>query len=98
VGPVTQQLLKGNDPHSGRGRICERDMARVRESHGLVSQNYCVVGGCGPFEIMPLSSGRNEKTHKYVRPYQETLPKFFWTKMSLLFSVLKIDENCSCHV
>ena len=37
---------KGNDPHGGRGRVCERDMARVRVGHGVAGQNYCVIGGC----------------------------------------------------
>jgi len=46
VGPVTEQVVKGNDPHRGRERVCERDMARVRVGHGMSGQNYCVVGGC----------------------------------------------------
>jgi len=46
VGPVTAQVVKGNDPHRGRGRVSERDMARVRVGHGMAGQNYCVVGGC----------------------------------------------------
>jgi len=46
VGPVTEQVVKGNDPHGGRGRVCERDMARVRVGHGMAGQNCCVIGGC----------------------------------------------------
>jgi len=46
VGPVTEQVVKGNDPHGGRGRVCERDMARVRLGHGIAGQNYYVIGGC----------------------------------------------------
>ena len=30
MGPVTEQVVKSNDPHGGRGRVCEIDMARVR--------------------------------------------------------------------
>jgi hypothetical protein len=36
----------GNDPHRGRGRVCERDMACVRVGHGIAGQNYCTVGSC----------------------------------------------------
>jgi hypothetical protein len=36
----------GNDPHGGRGRVCEGDMACLRVGHGMARQNYCVVGGC----------------------------------------------------
>ena len=32
-----------NDPHGGRGRVCETDMARVRVGQGMAGQNYCVV-------------------------------------------------------
>ena len=46
VGPVTEQVVKGNDPHGGRRRICGRDVARVRVGHGMASQNYCVISGC----------------------------------------------------
>jgi hypothetical protein len=46
VGPVTEQVVKGNDPHGGCGRVCEGDMARVRVGHGMAGQNYCVIGGC----------------------------------------------------
>jgi hypothetical protein len=46
VGPVTEQKVKCNDPHGGRGRVCERDTARVRVSNGMTGQNYCVIGGC----------------------------------------------------
>ena len=38
--------MKGNDPHGGRERVCERGMARVRVGYGLTGQNYCVIGGC----------------------------------------------------
>jgi hypothetical protein len=38
--------VKGNDPHGGRGRVCERDMARVRVGLEITGQNYCVVDGC----------------------------------------------------
>jgi hypothetical protein len=34
VGPVTAQVVKGNDPHRGRGWVCERDMAHVRVGIG----------------------------------------------------------------
>jgi hypothetical protein len=44
VGPVTKQVEKGNDPHGGR--VCERDMARVRVGYGMARQNYCITGGC----------------------------------------------------
>ena len=37
---------RGNNPHRGRGRVCERDMVRVRVGHGIAGQNYCVIGGC----------------------------------------------------
>jgi hypothetical protein len=44
---VTKQVVKGvTTQHGGRGRVCERDMARVRVGHGMAGQNYCVVGGC----------------------------------------------------
>jgi hypothetical protein len=46
VGPDPEQVMKGNDPHGGRGRVCERDMARVRVGHGKPGQNYCVISGC----------------------------------------------------
>jgi len=46
VGPVTEQVVKGNGPHGGRGRVCERGMARVRVGHGMAGQNNCVIGGC----------------------------------------------------
>jgi len=45
VGSVTEQVVKGNDPHGGRGRICERDMACVMVGHGMAGQNCCVIGG-----------------------------------------------------
>jgi len=45
VDPVTEQVVKGNDPHGGRGRVCERDMARVRVGHRMAGQNYRVLGG-----------------------------------------------------
>jgi hypothetical protein len=35
-----------NDPHRGRGRVCETDVARVRVGQGMAGQNYCVVDGC----------------------------------------------------
>ena len=38
MGPVTEQVVKGNDPHRGRERVCERDMARVRVGHGMSGQ------------------------------------------------------------
>ena len=38
--------MKGNDPHGGRGRVGETDMACVRVGHEMAGQNYCVVGGC----------------------------------------------------
>ena len=35
MGLVTAQVVKGNDdPHRGRGRVCERDMAYVRVDRG----------------------------------------------------------------
>ena len=43
---VQSRYSRGNDPHGVRGRICERDMARVRVGHGIGGQNYCVIGGC----------------------------------------------------
>jgi hypothetical protein len=43
VGQVTEQVVKGNDPHGGRRQLCGRDMARVRVGHGMAGQNYCVV-------------------------------------------------------
>ena len=43
VGPVTEQVVQGNDPHRGRGRVCERDITRVRLGHGTAGQNYCVI-------------------------------------------------------
>ena len=46
MGPVTAQVVKGNDPHGGRRWVRERDMARVRVGHGMAGQNYYVVGGC----------------------------------------------------
>jgi hypothetical protein len=46
LGPGTDQVVKGNDPHGGRGRVCERDMSRVRVGHGIAGQNYCVIRGC----------------------------------------------------
>ena len=42
MGPVTEQVVKGNDGHGGRGQVCERDMARVRVGHGMAGQNYFV--------------------------------------------------------
>jgi hypothetical protein len=46
MGPGTEQRVKGNDPHGGGGRVCERDTARVRVSNGMTGQNDCVTGGC----------------------------------------------------
>jgi len=47
VGPFTKQVMKAvTTQHGGRGRVCERDMARVRVGHGMAGRNYCVVGGC----------------------------------------------------
>jgi hypothetical protein len=43
VGPFKKKIVKVNDPHRGRGRICETDMARVRVGQGMAGQNYCVV-------------------------------------------------------
>jgi hypothetical protein len=37
-GPGTEQVVKGNDTHRGRGRVCKRDMARVRVGHGMAGQ------------------------------------------------------------
>ena len=34
VGPVTEQVVEGNDPHGGHGRVCEGNMAHVGVSHG----------------------------------------------------------------
>jgi len=46
VGPVTEQVVEGNNLHGGRGRVCERDMTRVRVDHVMAGQNYCIVDGC----------------------------------------------------
>jgi hypothetical protein len=46
VGLVTEQVVKGNDPHGGHRPVCERDMARVRVGHGMAGTNYRVIGGC----------------------------------------------------
>jgi len=34
MGPVTEQVVEGNDPHGGRRWVCEGDMARVSEQWG----------------------------------------------------------------
>ena len=46
VGLVTEQLVKRNDPHGGRGWVCERGMARVRVGYGTAGQNHCVICSC----------------------------------------------------
>jgi len=46
VGPFTKQVVKFNDPHGGRGQVCETDVACVRVGQGMAGQNYCVVDGC----------------------------------------------------
>jgi hypothetical protein len=33
---VQKQVVVGNDPHGGHGRVCEGDRARVGVSHGIV--------------------------------------------------------------
>jgi hypothetical protein len=35
VGPDTKQVMEGNDPHGGHGRVCEGDMARVGVRNGM---------------------------------------------------------------
>ena len=35
MGPGTEQVVEGNDPRGGHGRICEGDRARVGVSHGM---------------------------------------------------------------
>jgi hypothetical protein len=46
VGPITEQVVKGNNPHGGHGRECEKNRACVSVGHGMASRNYCVIGGC----------------------------------------------------
>jgi hypothetical protein len=35
VGPGTEQVVEGNYPHGGHGRVCEGDMACVVVNHGM---------------------------------------------------------------
>ena len=35
MGQGTQQVVEGNDPNGGHGRVCEGDRARVGVSHGM---------------------------------------------------------------
>jgi hypothetical protein len=74
VGPVTEQVVKGIDPHGGRGRVCERDMARVRVGHCHISLTY-----------LPTASMRVITLHyllcNWTHPYLVTLhPGYFWAK------------------
>jgi hypothetical protein len=44
---VQKQVVEGNDPQGGHGRICEGDRARVGVNHGMVEvHTHCVLGGC----------------------------------------------------
>jgi hypothetical protein len=44
VGTGTEQVVEGNDPHEGHGRVCEEDVTRVGVSHGMAEVKICVVG------------------------------------------------------
>ena len=46
MGPFTKHVVNFNDPHGGRRRVCETDMAHVRVGQGMADKNCCVVGGC----------------------------------------------------
>jgi hypothetical protein len=35
VGPGTEQIVEGSDPHGSHGRVCEGDIAHVGVSHGM---------------------------------------------------------------
>jgi hypothetical protein len=35
VGPVTEQVVKDNNPHGGHGLVWEGDMSRVGVKHGM---------------------------------------------------------------
>jgi hypothetical protein len=49
VGPVTEQVLEGNYPHGGHGRVCEGDMAHVGVSHGMAEVKLLCYRWLSPF-------------------------------------------------
>jgi hypothetical protein len=42
VGPVIEQVVEGNYPHGGHGRVCDGDMAHVGVSHGAAEVKLLV--------------------------------------------------------
>jgi len=48
-GPSTEQVMEGNDPHGGHGRICEGDMVRVGVGHGMIEVKLSCLRWLSPF-------------------------------------------------
>ena len=49
VGPGTEQVVEGNDPHGGHGRLYEGDMVRVGVSHGMAEVRLMCYRWLSPF-------------------------------------------------
>ena len=67
MGPVTEQVVKGNDPHRGQRQVCEGDRARVGVGHGISGQNYCVIGiNCPAYFSTGVQNSGSFRTQEYM--------------------------------
>jgi len=46
---VQKQVVEGNDPYGGHGRVCEGDRACVGVSHGVVEVKLLCFTSLSPF-------------------------------------------------
>jgi hypothetical protein len=49
VGPGTEQVVDGKDPHGGYGQVCEADMGHVGARHGVVEVKLSCFRWLSPF-------------------------------------------------
>jgi hypothetical protein len=49
VGSGIEQVMEGNDPHGGHGRVCEGDMARVGVSNEMAEVELLRYRWSSPF-------------------------------------------------
>jgi len=62
VGPVTEQVVKSNDPHGGQGLVWVRDMARVWVKHRIAEVRLLCYKWLSPF-LNPLNVELNPICH-----------------------------------